>query len=119
MSAGSRPRSLTFMFRLFAQSHRNYYLDGWVEDGFCVPNPSDCPHSTQAGLAVDFSVQAIGHEALLEALTAQSKFPVAAVDTTAWFYTDVILGESAWPITSQSDRDKPAEVIDYLWFKKK
>src|SRR5204863_7706134 len=84
------------LFRLFAQSHRNFLLNGWVEDGFCVPNPQDCATSAQSKLMVDFSVQAIAHEAMLEVIKNQSYFDIAEVDTTAWFYTDVILGESAW-----------------------
>lgn len=103
------------VFRLFVQSHRNYFRDGWVEDGFCVPTPSDC---SQQRLTVDFSVQAIGTEAMLEAMTTQTDYAIAAVGSTAWFYTDVLLGDSAWPSTSQSPRDKPAEAITYRWFQR-
>ena len=103
------------VFRLYVQSHRNYLRDGWVEDGFCVPSAQDC---SQLQLTTDFSVQAIATEAMLEAITTQTDYSLAAVASQAWFYTDVIMPKSAQPNISQSTRDKPAEAITYRWYKR-
>src|SRR3989449_4882510 len=60
LGAAKRP----VVWRLFAQSHRDYLLNGWVEDGFCVSN------CAQSAVRTDFSVQAIAYEGMLEAISA-------------------------------------------------
>jgi hypothetical protein len=97
-------------FQIFAQSHRNYLRDGWVEDGFCTRS------CEQRSLTTDFSVQALAYEAVLEAISEQTMFTVSGVEVLAYWYVDVILGKDAFPNTSQSFRDKPAESILYQWF---
>jgi FG-GAP-like repeat len=97
---------------VFAQSHRNYLLNGWVEDGFCVNGCS------QQSIQIDFSVQAIAYEAMLEAIAEQTLFTTASVDAYAYWYVDVMLPKDSFPNLSQSWRNKPAESILYRWFRR-
>lgn len=98
------------IWQLFAQSHRDYLLNGWIEDGFCV---SGC---AQNAVRTDFSVQAIAYEAMLEAISAQTEFTTVGVTATASWYVDVMLPAQSFPNISQSWRNKPAESILYRWF---
>jgi hypothetical protein len=97
---------------VFAQSHRNYLLSGWVEDGFCV---NGC---IQQSIEIDFSVQAIVYEAFLEAIAEQTLFTTASVDAQPYWYVDVMLPKDSFPNLSQSWRNKPAESILYQWFRR-
>jgi Glycoside Hydrolase Family 113 len=97
---------------VFAQSHRNYLLSGWVEDGFCVNGCS------QQSIQIDFSVQAMAYEAMLEAIAEQTLFTTASVDAYAYWYLDVMLPKDSFPNLSQSWRNKPAESILYQWFRR-
>jgi hypothetical protein len=106
LGAAERP----VVWQLFAQSHRDYLLYGWVEDGFCVSN------CAQNAVRTDFSIQAIAYEAMLEAISAQTEFSTAGVTSTASWYVDVILPARSFPNISQSWRNKPAESILYRWF---
>ena len=97
---------------VFAQSHRNYLLSGWVEDGFCVNGCS------QQSIQIDFSIQAMAYEAMLEAIAEQTLFTTASVDAYAYWYLDVMLPKDSFPNLSQSWRNKPAESILYQWFRR-
>lgn len=105
------PSRKPMAWQVFAQSHRNYLLTSWIEDGFCVDN---CMQQT---LQTDFSVQAIQYEAMLEAITEQTLFDTASVDSKAYWFVDVILPKDSFPNISQSPRNKPAESILYEWFR--
>src|SRR5207247_10167694 len=96
--------------QLFAQSHRDYLLNGWVEDGFCVSN------CAQNAVRTDFSVQAIAYEAMLEAVSTQTQFTTAGVTAVASWYVDVMLPAQSFPNISQSWPHNPAEAILYRWF---
>jgi hypothetical protein len=98
------------LFRVSAQSHRDYLLHGWVEDGFCSPG---CP---QQDLKVDFSIQAMSHQAQFEAITAQTSFLAAAVHVNGYWFADNMLPRESFPNMSQSFRNKPAESVVYHWF---
>lgn len=100
-------------WRVFAQSHRDYYKPdvGWIEDGFCVQN------CMQRSVKTDFSVQAIGYEAWLEGIKEQKFFNTVSVDPEASWFVDVMLPKDAFPNISQSWRNKPAESILAAWFK--
>src|SRR3989442_3288218 len=104
------PTKRPVVWHIFAQSHRDYLLNGWVEDGFCV---SGC---AQNAVRTDFSVQAIAYEAMLEAVSTQTAFTTVGVTATASWYVDVILPAQSFPNISQSWRNKPAESILYRWF---
>ena len=108
---------------LMAQSKNDIFINGWSEDGFCVQG---CIQKTYI---TDFSVQAIGVEAALEAITEQTKFKTGTVSfNTGYWHTDDITPTSwGWddnmkiyqydfPNLSQSIRNKPAEGIVKYWF---
>ena len=99
------------MFRVQAESYRDYLLNGWVEDAFCT---NGCQENS---LTTDFSVQAISIEAQLEAIKTQTAFAVASVDVNSYWFVDVVLPQFSFPNLSFSIRDKPAESVVYQWFK--
>lgn len=107
---GANPKPV--VWSVYAQSQSNWFSSGWIEDGFC---DSTCSQKT---VSIDFSLQAIAFEAMLEAIAEQKKFTTASVDAMAYWYVDVMLGKDSFPNLSQSWRNKPAEAILYEWFKK-
>jgi hypothetical protein len=102
------------------QSHRNFLQTGWVEDCCCVSgydsagNLVSCVQNT---LQTDFSVQAIGYEALFEA-AMESGLNFMSFDPYGYWYVDVILPDDSFPNTGQTIRNKPAEAIVQRWFEK-
>ena len=94
------------------QSRDKYFTEGWVEDGFCVNN------CIQNSYATDFSIQAMGIEAALQAIAIQDKFTTKSVDFhTSYWHTDTLTpGSEGFPNISQSIRGKPAENIVKYWF---
>jgi len=104
------PTKRPVVWHIYAQSHRDFLLNGWVEDGFCV---SGC---AQNAVRTDFSVQAIAYEAMLEAVSTQTAFTTAGVTAGSYWYVDVMLPAQSFPNISQSWRNKPAESILYRWF---
>ena len=101
---------------VFVQSHRAWYRHGWFEDGFCVQMGNN--RCFQRGAKIDFSLQAIGYEALFEAIKAQTDFQVATIEVGATWFVDVILPKDTFPNLSQSWRNKPSEAILRKWFRK-
>jgi len=104
------PTKRPVVWHIYAQSHRDFLLNGWVEDGFCV---SGC---AQNAVRTDFSVQAIAYEAMLEAVSTQTAFTTVGVTAGSYWYVDVMLPAQSFPNISQSWRNKPAESILYRWF---
>lgn len=99
------------------QSRDKYFIDGWVEDGFCV---SSC---IQSSYKTDFSVQAMGIEATFQAIIEQKLLPITAVTVGPFWHTDDIKPTSVdttleFPNLSGSIRNKPAENIVKHWFSK-
>jgi hypothetical protein len=94
------------------QSHKDYFVNGWVEDAGCWSTL--CATS----LTTDFSVQAIGIEAALEAINQQTFFKTESVFINSYWLTDTITPHDSFPNISQSIRNKPAESIVYQWWKK-
>ena len=94
------------------QSHKDFFVNGWVEDAGCWSTP--CASS----LTTDFSVQAIGIEAALEAINQQTFFKTESVFVNSYWLADTISPHDSFPNTSQSIRNKPAESIVYQWWKK-
>lgn len=111
--------SLPMMWRVQVQSKYDYYVTQWSETGYCVISGSDpCIQRSQK---TDFSVQAIGTEASLEAINEQSYFRSESVNIDAgyWFDDEMIpRGDSrtGFPNLHQSVRNKPAENIIKYWF---
>jgi hypothetical protein len=100
------------IWMLQMQSHKDFFANGWVEDAGCWSTP--CASS----LTTDFSVQAIGIEAALEAINQQTFFKTESVFINSYWLADTITPHDSFPNTSQSIRNKPAESIVYQWWKK-
>jgi len=100
------------IWMLQMQSHKDFFVNGWVEDSGCWSTP--CASS----LTTDFSVQAIGIEAALEAINQQTFFKTESVLINSYWLADTITPHDSFPNTSQSIRNKPAESIVYQWWKK-
>jgi hypothetical protein len=101
------------------QSEKTFLENGWNEDTHCTPKGDDPCY--QLHLEVDFSVQAIAYEAMLEAIAqvhTEQQMDVYGVETTGYLFMDVVLPHVSHPQISQSVRDKPAEAVIYQWFKR-
>jgi hypothetical protein len=107
------------------QSRDKFWVEGWVEDSFCV---STCIQKTYK---TDFSVQAIGVEAYFQAIKEQKYFKNYSVNfhSAYWHTENVTPTDRGWddymkinnfefPNLSQSIRNKPAEAIAKVWFKR-
>jgi uncharacterized protein (TIGR03437 family) len=70
-----------------------------------------------ASLSPDFSVQAIGYEALFEALN-ESGLPLLSFETYGYWPTDVMLPQATFPAVGRTVRNKPAEAVIRGWFRK-
>jgi hypothetical protein len=102
------------IWEIAVQSRDKYFTEGWIEDGFCVNN------CIQNNYVTDFSIQAMGVEAALEAIVSQNKFTTGSVDFhSSYWHTDTVTsGAEGFPNLSQSIRNKPAESIIKYWFKR-
>jgi hypothetical protein len=58
----------------------------------------------------------MAYEALLEAIT-ESGLNFVSFETGGYWYSDVIVPKNSFPNSSQSIRNKPAEVILQRWFR--
>lgn len=106
--------------KLLIQSHKNFFREGWIEDGFCVEGVTSSgeKHSCiQQTYTTDFSVQAVGLEGMMRAISSQTTFKVESVDYNALWLTDTLQpGTEGFPNLSQSVRGKPAEKVLKHWF---
>jgi hypothetical protein len=94
------------------QSHKDFFVNGWVED-------AGCWSTTCAGsFTTDFSVQAIGIEAALEAINQQTFFKTESVFVNSYWLADTVTPRDSFPNISASIRNKPAESVVYQWWKK-
>lgn len=100
------------IFEVATQSRNDYFLNGWTEDGFCVNN------CIQNSYVTDFSIQAIGIEAQLQAIAAQTSFVTKSVNfhSSYWLTDTLTPGPEGFPNLSQSIRGKPAEILVKYWF---
>jgi hypothetical protein len=100
------------IWEISIQSRDKYFTEGWIEDGFCVNN------CVQNNYVTDFSIQAMGTEAALQAIVSQNKFTTGSVDFhSSYWHTDTVTpGSEGFPNLSQSIRNKPAESIIKYWF---
>lgn len=114
-------RQIPVFFEIAVQSRDNYWSEGWVEDGFCTKGKlangtqTDC---IQDSYITDFSVQSIGIEGVMRAITKQSYFKIGGVNFhSSYWHTDTLVpGSEGFPNISQSIRGKPAEKIVKYWF---
>ena len=111
--------NLPVIWHIQVQSKYDYYVTGWTESVYCVISGSNpCLQKTYA---TDFSVQAIGTEALLEAINEQPYFKSESVNIDAgyWLNDDMVprtANQPGFPNLHQSIRNKPAENIVKYWF---
>ena len=104
------------------QSREDYFINGWKEDGFCTSGtledntPDDC---MQEHYTIDFSLQALGIEGIMQALSEQYTFSVESTDihTGYWLSQTLTPGVEGFPNLSQSIRGKPAEHIVKYWYR--
>jgi hypothetical protein len=100
------------------QSHRQFLETGWIED---TPYPCT-PDCVENHLTIDFSLQAMAYEALLEAVKAEQAagLDIAFVEPSGYWETDDLLPEPGYPWVfpnmAHTIRNKPAEAIVYQWF---
>lgn len=110
------------MWTLLVQSHDKFLTHGWQEDGFCVQGKTESGldhNCIQETFVTDFSIQSMGVEALMQAISKQDYFKTAGVDfSTGYWHTDEVSTESGrgFPNISQSLRGKPAEELVKSWF---
>lgn len=112
------PVNIPAIFDLLVESKYDFFVNGWTEDGFCVSN---CIQNTYT---TDFSVQAIGIEASLEAVGNQTTFQTAGVNIgTGYWLSDTMVpvndnltANTGFPNLSESVRNKPAENIIKYWY---
>ncbi len=104
--------------RVLIQSEAEFLEKGWNEDMFCIQRGNDPCY--QKNLKVDFSLQAIAYEALMEAIKQVhgKEISFGAVDTYGYWFTDTIFPYVSQPQMAHSVRNKPAESIVRAWFRK-
>jgi hypothetical protein len=108
-----------FLLRVLVQSEKEFLEKGWNEDMFCIERDGDPCY--QKNLTVDFSLQAVAMEAMLEAVSQVERDQVMAIeniDIYGYWFTDVILPDFSQPQMAHSIRNKPAESVVYAWFKR-
>jgi hypothetical protein len=108
------PVGIPVMVSSMVQSKSDYYDKFWTEDGFCVDSSggmtSNRDNCVQLGYTTDFSLQAMGLEAVFQALNEVGSSRIKAVNlNTAYWLTDNLEAYPAFPNLSQSIRNKPAE----------
>jgi hypothetical protein len=112
----------TVLLTYWAQSRGDFFtLPGYMEETACTPglgsfeNPRDA--CIERSTTTDFSLQAIVHEASLEAINSltpqKSKLMVEIFD---YWETDSLAPYTAFPNIATSIRNKPAEGIVKAWF---
>ena len=109
--------NVPILWHVEIQSKYDFYVNGWTEDDFCVNNCIQRTYTT------DFSVQAIGTEAVFQAIAAQTYFKNYEVDIhSGYWYSDELIpritDETGFPNLGQTIRNKPAEGIVKAWFAK-
>lgn len=108
-----------FYLRILIQSEKNFLIEGWNEDAFCIERGENPCY--QKDLRPDFLMQAIAYEALLESIKEvhnNKDMKIEAVDTYGYWFTDVMLPKNSQPQIAQSIRNKPAESIVKEWYRK-
>ncbi len=108
-----------FLIRVLIQSEKDFLEKGWNEDMFCIARGEDPCY--QKNLTVDFSLQAVAIEAMMEAIANSNKnglITINNLDIYGYWYTDVILPDFSQPQMAHSIRNKPAESIVYQWYKR-
>jgi len=117
----SVPAGIPVLVSSLIQSKSDFYEKNWTEDGFCVDSTgamtSDQNKCVQLGYVTDFSLQAMGTEAVLQAVNDLGSTKISAINfNTGYWLTDNLTPFPSFPNLSQSLRNKPAEAIVKKWF---
>jgi hypothetical protein len=111
--------SKPMIWRLTLPSRASVFSTGYLEETFCSSGfdliSSAGTQCIQRSMTTDFSVQALFHQAALEAIAEQNLFQTHAVEVDYWM-TDGILPASTFPNLATSIRNKPAEALVKAWF---
>ena len=125
--------NIPILWTIFVQSNYDTFITGFTEDGYCVSNCIQLTYKT------DFSTQAIGIEAALEAIVAQTHYKNDIVHIMSGYWLTDDIEPTEWdssacgtpsgtcdnvrsgnnfdfPNLSESIRNKPAEGIVKYWF---
>jgi hypothetical protein len=97
-------------------SRADYFGSGYLEETFCTSSGSDpCVEKSKS---TDFSLQAIVIEANLEKLSSQSSLNIGGFETDGYWLVDSVLPDTTFPNVAFSTRNKPAEALLDLWYKR-
>jgi len=109
------------IWNVYMPSRSDALTTGYLEETFCtagydlgVTYATSC---IQAGKTTDFALQALAHEASLEAIFEQDSGNLAGVSIQYWM-DDNLLPSFTFPNVATSIRGKPAEAIVYRWFRR-
>ncbi|HYC37102.1 MAG TPA: hypothetical protein VEC19_11800 [Usitatibacter sp.] len=113
-SAGTKP----IQWLIDVASRQDVFTTGYLEESFCTggyglegSNAVGCVQETKV---TDFGLQAIAHEAALEAVF-EADPQLHGVAVHLWM-DDNVMASTAFPNIATSIRGKPAEAIVYRWF---
>ena len=99
-------------------------VPGYLEETGCVTSfgslnashlSKDC---IELNTTVDFSLQAIVYEAILEGINSLNPKSNMIFAPGEYWETDSLVPQSAFPNIAASPRNKPAEGILKMWFKR-
>lgn len=112
----------TFMMQT-APSRYDQFWTGYVELSSCTAGfgidggPESTTACIQRDRQTDFAIQALIHEATLEAMFSQNVTEVGAV-AFPYGFDENLTNLSYFPSLSPSIRNKPAESVIYQWYKR-
>jgi hypothetical protein len=115
------PYGKTLLLVYYAQSRGDFFsLPGYMEETTCTAMGSlstSADTCIERSTTTDFSLQAIVHEATLEAINAfTTSKSTLMVEVNDYWETDSLMPYTAFPNIATSFRNKPAEGIVKAWF---
>ena len=118
---GKSDIELPITLNIQVQSREDFFLTGWKEDGFCTSKTLEdgtVDNCIQESFVTDFSVQAVGIEGIMQAISDQVSFEIGSVDihTGYWLSQTLMPSAEGFPNISQSIRGKPAENLLKYWY---
>ena len=102
----------------------DYYSSSTFLDlSFCITAAGQGPRTDltkpcmQRDIPTDFSIQAISHEAAMEALSDNGALSNNGVSISRYWFDSNLFPSTTFPNLDSSIRGKPAEYIIYKWFR--
>jgi hypothetical protein len=99
-----------------------YWSSAFLDLSFCIQEAGQNPRTDltqpciQREIPTDFSIQAIAHEASMEALSDSGELSNNAVAISGYLIDSNLFPSTTFPNLDSSIRGKPAEYIIYKWF---